>query len=156
MRVIKYVTHLDKDRKNILVKESSSNYPNIQNQLNNPQRIADLINIIYNATVLTEEYVWLLALDTKCKLIGLFDISHGTVNASLVTPREIFVKLCLCGATNFVIVHNHPTGDSTPSEQDIKITQQLKEVGEIMNIELLDHIIIGYDYYSFQEKGHLK
>lgn len=151
MRIIKYTTHLDYDKKPILIKENSSNYPNVC-RLDSPQKIADMINTVYNASVLTEEYMWMIALDTKCNPIGIFELSHGTVNASLISPREIFMKLCLCGATSFVLIHNHPSGDTAPSNEDMNVTKQIKDAGEIMNIRLLDHIIVGNGYFSFKEK----
>lgn len=154
MRLIKYTTHLGNDRKPILVKENSRNYPEIC-RLDSPQKISDVINAVYNASVLTEEYMWMIALDTKCNPIGIFEVSHGTVNASLVSPREIFMRLCLCGATYFVLIHNHPSGDCTPSKEDIKVTTQIKEAGKLMNISLLDHIIVGNSYYSFKENNVL-
>lgn len=151
MRIIKYTTHLDYDKKPILIKENSSNYPNVC-RLDSPQKIADMINTVYNASVLTEEYMWMIALDTKCNPIGIFELSHGTVNASLISPREIFMKLCLCGATSFVLIHNHPSGDTAPSNEDMNVTKQIKDAGEIMNIRLLDHIIVGNGYFSFKER----
>lgn len=154
MRVIKYTTHLDEDRKPILVKESCNNYPEICN-LNSPERITDMMNAVYKANALPEEYVWVIALNTKCVPIGIFEVFHGTVNASLISPREIFVRMLLCGATNFVLVHNHPSGDTTPSEEDIKVTQRVKDGGDLLNVKLLDHIIIGNDYYSFQENNRV-
>lgn len=154
MRITKYTTHLDSDRKPVLVKESSSNYPEVC-RLDSPEKIYKMINAVYNASVLTEEYMWAIALDTKCNPIGIFEVSHGIVNASLITPREIFMKLLLCGAVNFVLVHNHPSGDVTPSKEDITTTKRIKESGEMISINLLDHIIVGNAYYSFQEKGVL-
>lgn len=154
MRITKYSMELDTDRKNILVKEDSKNYPAI-NRLDSPEKVKDMLNYIYNAKAKAEEHMWLIALDTKCNLIGLFEISHGTVNASLVSPREIFIRLCLCGAASCILAHNHPSGDTTPSTEDIKVTSRIKEVGEMMNINLLDHIIIGDIYYSFRENNNV-
>ena len=154
MRIIKYTTHMGTDRIPTLVKENASNYPNIC-RLDSPQKIADTINMLYNASVLTEEYMWMIALDMKCNPIGIFEISHGTVNASLVSPREIYMRLCLCGAANFVLIHNHPSGDCSPSKEDINVTMQMKDTGKLMNINLLDHIILGDNYYSFRENGNV-
>lgn len=142
--------HLDSDRRNFLVKENSRNCPEIPH-LGNPQIIAYMMNTEYHASVLTEEYMWMIALDNKNKCIGVFNISHGIVNAALITPREIFIRLCLCGATNFVLVHNHPSGDCTPSKEDIHTTEQIRQCGKLMNINLLDHVIVGDGYYSFKE-----
>ena len=113
----------------------------------------DMINAIYNATVLTEEYMWLIALDTKYAPIGIFEISHGLLNASLISPREVFMKLCLCGAYGFVLVHNHPSGNCYPSKEDREVTEKMKQCGELMNINLVDHIIVGNGYYSFKENN---
>ena len=154
MRITKYSMELDTDRKNILVKEDSKNYPAI-NRLDSPEKVKDMLNYIYNAKAKAEEHMWLIALDTKYNLIGLFEISHGTVNASLVSPREIFIRLCLCGAASCILAHNHPSGDTTPSTEDIKVTSRIKEVGEMMNINLLDHIIVGESYYSFKENNNV-
>lgn len=152
MRIIKYAVELDENKKNILVKESSQNCPLINN-LGNPSKIRDMLNIVFHAKSKAEEYMWLIALDSRCNPIGMFELSHGTVNASLVTPREVFVRLCLCGAAGCVLAHNHPSGDPSPSKEDIEVTAKIKEAGSIMNIKLHDHIIIGDDikYYSFAE-----
>ena len=152
MRIIKYTTHLDEDRKPKLVKEKASNYPEVCS-LNSPQKITDMINVVYNATVLTEEYIWLIALDTKYAPIGIFEISHGLLNSSLISPREVFMKLCLCSAYGFVLVHNHPSGNCYPSKEDREVTEKMKQCGELMNINLVDHIIVGNGYYSFKENN---
>lgn len=150
MRIINYTMYLDSDRKNVLVKENSKNCPEISH-LDNPQIIVDMMNKEYHASVLTEEYMWMIAMDSKCKPIGIFEILHGLVNATLLSPREIFTRLCLCGAVKFILVHNHPSGDSFPSKEDIQTTERVKQCGELMNIHLIDHIIIGDGYYSFAE-----
>ena len=153
MRITKYTTYLSEDRTPKLVKEKSSNYPEICS-LNNTQKIADMMNTVYNASILTEECMWLIALNTHSDPIGIFEISHGIMNAALISPREIFMKLCLCGAFGFVLVHNHPSGNCYPSGADRDITEQMKQCGKLMNINLLDHIIIGNGYYSFYDEIH--
>lgn len=154
MRITKYSTELDTDRKNILVKENSKNCPEID-KLDSPKKISDMLNYLYNAKSKAEEYMWLIALDTKCNPLGIFEISHGTVNASLVSPREIFIRLCLCGAVKCILAHNHSSGDTVPSKEDIEVTMRIKEAGELMDINLLDHIIVGEDYYSFRENNNV-
>lgn len=154
MNIIKYNTFLNEDRIPILVKESTKRYP--VKELDNPQRITDMMNCMYNVKNLSEEFLWCLSLDTKCKLKGIFEISHGLINASLVSPREVFMKLCLSGATSFVIVHNHPSGNSFPSKEDVRTTDRLAKCGDLMNIKLIDHIIIGNEYYSLAENGFIQ
>lgn len=153
MRIVKYQVELDENRKNVLVKEDSKNCPEIQN-FNSPLKVVEALNHLYNAAFKAEEYIWLIALDSKNHPIGVFEVSHGSVNFSLITPREIFVRLCLCGAASCILAYNHPSGDPTPSSDDINVTKRVKDAGEIMNIKLLDHVIIGEQrYYSFHENG---
>lgn len=100
-----------------------------------------------------QENMKLLMLNTKSKLIGETDISKGTVNASLVSPRELFIEALEKNAVSIILLHNHPSGDPTPSTNDVLVTKRVKEAGELIGIELLDHIIIGNNcYVSFAEQ----
>lgn len=99
-----------------------------------------------------QEHMKLLMLNTKSKLIGESNIFKGTVNASLVSPRELFIEALEKEAVSIILLHNHPSGDPTPSNQDILLTKRIKEAGSLIGIELLDHIIIGNNcYMSFSE-----
>lgn len=99
-----------------------------------------------------EEYLYMLAFNTKMKLLGIFEISHGSVNAAICSPREIFIRALLCGATYIIITHNHPSGDMAPSLKDIDVTKRIQSAGEIINIHLLDHIIVTPNgYFSMKE-----
>ena len=103
-----------------------------------------------------QEHMKLLMLNSKSMLIGESDISKGTVNASLITPRELFIEALQKNAVTIVIMHNHPSGDPVPSQEDIYTTNRIKKAGELIGIELLDHIIIGNNcYISFREQGML-
>ena len=94
-----------------------------------------------------------LMLNTKSKLIGETDISKGTVNASLVSPRELFIEALEKNAVSIILMHNHPSGDPTPSKNDILLTKRVTDAGNLIGIELLDHIIIGNNcYISFAEQ----
>lgn len=100
-----------------------------------------------------QEITKLLLLDTKSRLIGQSDISKGTVNASLVTPRELLIEAVKKEAVSMILIHNHPSGDPTPSSADIALTNRVKKAGDIVGIQLLDHIIIGNNrYMSFAEE----
>ena len=92
---------------------------------------------------LDREQVMLLCLNTKGEPTHISTISTGSLTASIVHPREVFKTAFLANANKIMIFHNHPSGDPTPSKQDMEITKRLKEAGELMGIELLDHIIIG-------------
>ena len=99
-----------------------------------------------------QEHMKLLMLNSKSKLLGEKDISKGTVNASLVSPRELFIEALNKQAVAIILIHNHPSGDTTPSENDILLTKRVQEAGKLIGIELLDHIIIGNNCYeSFAE-----
>lgn len=99
-----------------------------------------------------QEQVYILLLDTKHLVIGSVLVTQGTVNASVVSPREIFREALLHRAAAFILVHNHPSGDTAPSEEDRRFTALLKAAGQMMNLPLLDSIIIGDNrYYSFAE-----
>ena len=100
-----------------------------------------------------QEHMKLLMLNSKSKLLGEKDISKGTVNASLVSPRELFIEALQKQAVAIILIHNHPSGDTTPSENDIFLTKRVQEAGKLIGIELLDHIIIGNNcYMSFAEE----
>jgi DNA repair protein RadC len=105
---------------------------------------------------LRQEVVMLLMLDSKSGIIKEKIISKGTVNYSVITPREIFAEALLSNAVAVILIHNHPSGDSSPSKDDIHFTSRVRESGELINVQLLDHIIIGNNNYtSFAEKGLL-
>ncbi len=94
--------------------------------------------------------------NTKNRLISDIVISVGTSNASLISPSEIFRSAILSGGEYIVLLHNHPSGDPTPSREDIRVTMQIKEAGLLLGIGLMDHIIIGdHRYYSFREENQL-
>lgn len=105
---------------------------------------------------LETEKLFLVLLDAKLRKMSEKIISIGTLNTTLISPREIFIQALKQEAAYIVLLHNHPSGDSTPSRQDINVTQKIKEVSDLVEIPLLDHIIIGDNRYtSFNEEGLL-
>lgn len=95
-----------------------------------------------------QECVWCLMLDTKNAFLGETMISQGTVNMSMLSPREIFLTALNQRAVSIALVHNHPSGDPTPSEADIISTRRIREAGDLLGITLLDHIVIGDGCYE--------
>ena len=95
------------------------------------------------------------ALDTKNNVNALHTVSVGSLNASIVHPRELFKVAILANAASIIVAHNHPSGDPAPSQEDISLTRKLVEVGILLDIPLLDHIVVGDNdrYCSFKEKG---
>lgn len=103
-----------------------------------------------------QEQVYAMFLDSKKRLIRDTLISKGTVNAALAEPRDIFIEALRCRAVGVILVHNHPSGDPTPSRHDQQITEEVKKAGEMIGIQLLDHIVIGdHTYCSFKKEGRL-
>jgi DNA repair protein RadC len=109
-------------------------------EINSPEVVAAMIR----ATIkdMAKEHFKLILLNTRNKIIGISDISTGTLNASLVHPREVFKEAITRSASSVVVAHNHPSGDTQPSDEDIRITKRLVEAGRIIGIEVLDHIIV--------------
>ena len=127
--------------------------------LDNPERIADLLREANRAYDVESFQVVLL--NTRRKLVRVEMISQGTLDTILVHPREVFRAAIAANAAAVVLVHNHPSGDPTPSEADIKVTRDLIRAGQLLKIEVLDHVIIGRptqerpkDYVSLRELGY--
>ena len=102
-----------------------------------------------------KEKILLLLLDNRLQLIEEYMISLGTVNASLLSTRDVFVKALTCRASSIMLLHNHPSGDPAPSRNDIQITQKMKEAGELMDMPLIDHIILGNGTFISLKKEEL-
>ena len=121
-------------------------------KLENPKDMKEFFCDELKLNKLAEERLYMLATNQRNKPIGLFMISKGTNNCSVFSPREILIRLSLVGATNFFIIHNHPSEDVSLSKDDLATYKRLKEVGKITNFNLLDFIIIGgNDFYSALE-----
>lgn len=104
-----------------------------------------------------KEKVILILLNNKSHFLHDIVLSVGTVNCSLISPREIFLEAFRYGAVNIALVHNHPSGDPEPSPQDIAVTRQIARAGELLSVLLVDHIIIGdHTYLSLKERGIIK
>jgi DNA repair protein RadC len=102
------------------------------------------------------EMFYVVLLNNKNRKIRDVKISEGSLTASLVHPREVYNPVIRDSAAAVIFVHNHPSGDPAPSQEDIDITRRLKEIGDVMGVRVLDHVVIGYDrYFSFSDKGML-
>ena len=104
----------------------------------------------------TKEHFLCLHLDGKNRIVCLDAVSIGSLNQSIVHPREVFKSAVMSSAAAIVLIHNHPSGDPTPSKEDLVITKRLKECGELLGITVMDHIVVGDGVYvSFVERGLL-
>jgi DNA repair protein RadC len=138
-----------------LVQENVGENPRIAS----PEEAAAVLR--ERARSLDREVFWVLLLDTKSRLmVPPCEVSKGTLNSSLVHPREIFKPAIQHSAASVILAHNHPSGDPSPSAQDIRITKKLIEAGKTMEIKVLDHLIMGRktrdganDFFSLRESG---
>lgn len=126
----------------------------IKPAIKTPEDVAELL--MEQMRHLDREHFVVLLLDTKNQFLHQETISVGSLNASIVHPRELFKHAIIKSAAAVILVHNHPSGDPTPSTEDLLITKRLAEVGELMGITVLDHIIIGdQKYYSLKRQGKM-
>lgn len=136
-----------------VVKETSRRY-DVRKKIQSPNDIFNIAQNVIRGNEYAEENLWLITLDTKNNITGIFTVSTGSLNASIVHPREVFKRAVLQNAASIIICHNHPSGDVTPSQEDINTTKRIYEAGKILGIELLDHVIIGDNKYtSLKERG---
>jgi DNA repair protein RadC len=121
-------------------------------RLTTPQSVADYY--MQDMRHRTAEQVLLVMLDSKNRILKDQVISEGTVNTSIMPVREVFVYAVKYEAVNIILLHNHPSGDPTPSTEDIRVTKKIAEAGKLIGISLMDHIIIGDNrYISLKEQG---
>ena len=116
------------------------------NRISTPQDIADILMPKFRYEV--KEHFIIIVLDTKNQVVAMPTISIGTLNTSVVHPREVFNEALKYPTSSIILAHNHPSGDSSPSTEDINITNRLVKCGKILDIEVLDHIIIGDNTYT--------
>lgn len=155
MRVNQFTTRLDKEYRTVVIKEKGINYTQ-DNEFKRPDNIDQLFRDVYQLDKRTEEFLYLVCLNASCKLIGIFELSHGTVDCAPVAIRELFVKSLILGAVGVILVHNHPGGSKKESHEDIEVTSKIKKASELLQIIFWDHVIIAGDtYISLKEKGYL-
>ncbi len=145
-----------------IVRRARENGPPPEEQvLNRPEII--LAHFQHQLSGLAVEKFWVLCLNRKNRLLKQVEVTSGTATSSLAHPREVFREAIRHGATAVVCVHNHPSGDPAPSAADVQVTRQLREAAKAVDIDLLDHVIIGRPtadplgrgFYSFRESGVL-
>ncbi len=128
--------------------------PHARQRLANPREAAAYLLPQYGARPV--EQFGLVLLDSKHRVLQTRVLSSGTLNTSIVEPREVFREAAIGSAAAIVVFHNHPSGDPTPSPEDVELTRRLAAAGVLMGIDLLDHLVLGdVRYYSFKEMGHL-
>jgi DNA repair protein RadC len=117
---------------------------------------ADAANLVmYALSALEQEYLFVILLDTRNRVIGQpFEVYHGSLNTSLIRVGEVFREAVKANAAGIIVVHNHPSGDPTPSPEDVAVTRALVEAGKLLDIDVLDHLVIGHHrFVSLKERG---
>jgi DNA repair protein RadC len=117
---------------------------------------ADAANLLmYQLAPLEQEYLYVILLDTRNRLIGRpFEVYHGSLNTSLIRIGEVFREAVKANAAGLIVVHNHPSGDPAPSPEDVAVTRALVEAGKLLDVEVLDHLVIGRQrFVSLKERG---
>jgi DNA repair protein RadC len=110
--------------------------------------------LLYEMGALEQEHLRVLLLDTRNRLLRMVEVYHGSLNSSLIRVGEVFRDAVRANAAAIVVVHNHPSGDPTPSADDVAVTRAIIEAGKLLDIEVLDHIVLGKGrYVSLKEKG---
>ena len=152
--VIQYTLELDKKRHPMMVREKEISYET--EVVSCSSDAARLLQEVFHAASQAEEHMYLISLDTKKHILGVFDVAHGQVSGCAITPREVFLRAIVSGAVSCIIAHNHPSGDPSPSGEDNAFTERIQEAGDLLNIRLDDSIIIGdAGYYSYHDSGVL-
>jgi DNA repair protein RadC len=134
------------------VKDVITNYLQPLNRFTSPDQVFETFKFLKHET---KEYFFTLHLDGKNRIAAVEVVSIGSLNQSIVHPREVFKTALLSSAAAIILIHNHPTGDPTPSREDREISRRLKEAGDLLGIKILDHIIVGDTYLSFTNEGLL-
>lgn len=155
MNIRKYETRLDGNGFVTLDLVFSKYIPEIENNFTNSEKVYQLCRTMEWDTY-SEEHVFLLSFNMKFRLKAFFEIGIGNNDTCLVDRRGIAQKILLSNAAKMIMVHNHPSGDPTPSKEDLNVSNELKKLGELLGIPFVDSIILGdWVYKSFAEEGIL-
>ena len=154
-RICEYDLEMEKNnRKQLLRISRELECTEADYNLHTGAMVMDFFRDNYNLHLKSEEYVYLVAADKKCHVLGILQIAHGTVDHAFVGQREIAIRMLLLGAVNGILIHNHPSGDAKPSKEDYRLTGTIEKMFRYIGLRLLDHVIIGRDsYFSMLENG---
>lgn len=156
MKICSYQTQNDENGRLMLVKESEHVCESLE-AVKEPEDIAKMMKEIYKLDKRAEEYAYVIGMNNAGIVVGVCEISHGTVDRSVVSSFDVFKRLLLLGTPRFLFVHNHPAGNPAPSAEDRDLTQKIRQDAILLNMELLDHIIIFKGgYTSFKKLGLIK
>lgn len=130
----------------LILKEENIEYD--FNRIRNAKDVIEFMNSIEQMNLLAEETTFLICLNTKNEIVAYSEIAKGGIDQCPIDIKTIFKTVLSSNANKFILIHNHPSGDSTPSQADKNITKRIKQASDIMNIEFLDHIVIAGDKFT--------
>jgi DNA repair protein RadC len=137
-----------------VIKESCARY-DVAKKVNSPKKAFEIFTKVMDMEHLAEEHLIMITLDMQNNVTGMFTVSIGSLNSSIVHLREVFKRAIANNAASIILCHNHPSGNPEPSDEDLSISKRICEAGKIIGIELLDHVIIGENqkYISLKERS---
>lgn len=154
MNVSTYDLMLDENQHNKLVKKED--YVCDSSILTSPEAVQKFMNSVFKLNQRAEEYAYMVCGNSRGKVVGVFELAHGTVNTCLLNTREVMIRALLCAAVSIKLIHNHPGEDPTPSAEDLRISKKFKEATGFMGLKYDDFLIIGgTKYYSLRENDLL-
>lgn len=155
MKIYAYKTYLNESGNPYLVKGNGFQIDGRKKYVH-PDLIVEFLRNGLHLHEVADEYSWIMCLDRAMHLIGCFEIGHSGNASCPFTKREIFQKALLIGASGIILAHNHPSGEVNPSKEDLDVTEEIKDAGDMVGIIVLDHIIIAREtYLSFKEQNIL-
>ena len=146
----------NKERIPQLIKEHSAEY--VSRKADSPERICTLVNDIFHACDLPEERMWSICVDASCNVVGIFEVAHGTTNYAMSNIRGILQRALMCGAVFIIAIHNHPSGNTQLSDEDVSVAKKLDQAATLVEIPLLDFIAVGDNpaaFSSARESGFI-
>lgn len=156
MNIKTYDLIIDVETKHTALRVKDS-FAYVVDSFREPKAIYALMTEVFHMDKKADEYVYMGAFNNRMKLLGMFEISHGLGDSSLIDARGVYMRALQIGASNIVVIHNHPSGIPLPSRDDFRVCRRIREAGELLGIPLSDFIVIGCDdFVSFQEKDLIK
>ncbi|MCC0643520.1 JAB domain-containing protein [Clostridioides sp. ZZV14-6150] len=154
MNIRKYVLELNDERLPTMVCEDSYDYEKAT-ALNSPAVIAEMLETCFRLKHKVEEHVVVIGVNKRLHPVALFELAHGGSADCYFLPKELLTRALMCGANGIIVAHNHPSGNTLPSADDIDICKRIEHASSIIGIDLIDFIIVGDDTYSFREREEL-
>ncbi len=151
MKIQTYGLYNTEEKIPYLVKEGAYDYGAEENKmltLSSPKEAAAFLNTTFKLRRRAEEFVYLICLNSKNQVVAVFEVSHGNVNSSFLSPREIFIRALMSGAVGIIVAHNHPSGVCTMSNEDKLVAERLEDAGKVIGINLIDFLVLGDRTYS--------